>query len=220
MTENARNLDHERDVNQAAELDKVFCQILQGLASYATSSAAACTDAIFNLSSNYIDKPAFDALNDFHNLYFDNQNLDSDKDAINSEVDDIVAMAQEALAKGEDLSTTSSIVEDEEAKNRRLGLAGVQKRMEGLITVDAGLKEQVLPALSSMQFQDAISQRMDHLVLGWNEIIAADSNEVEAVARRLAEKCSSVEETSEYYKIVLQEDPPAETADRSVFFEF
>ena len=97
-------------------------------------------------------------------------------------------------------------------RKRRLGLAGVQKAAEGLITLNTGIKDQVLPALTSMQFEDAVSQRIDHLVKGWKIIDHFIQNhekteEADSVASKLAEICSSVEETNDFYTIVLKEDP-------------
>lgn len=104
-------------------------------------------------------------------------------------------------------------------------MSGVQKQLEGLITLNAGIKEQIIPALSSMQFEDAISQRIDHLLQGWKKINDFLHNmtmlDAEPLARELAGICSSVEETESFYRLILDEEPPVGgEAERSIFLEF
>ena len=211
------------DTMELQAFDKIFFKILDGLGKEAIGGAAECTDAVFQLSSNYIDRPAFEALKNFYELYFGDGILDADKDSVNEEVDDLFSKVQDAIAEGKSIDE-SSIEEDETQKRRRLGLAGVQKQMEGLITLNAGIKGQVLPALSSMQFQDAVSQRIDHVVKGWamvDKLLLSDEHvDASDLAEDLAKICSSVEETADYYKIVLEKDAPEGQTERSVFLEF
>lgn len=220
MSSEAKKLEHDQVT--LSEFDDIFFNILSGLGKDAVDSAAQCTGAIFNLSSNYVDRPAFEALKKFYDLYFSEESIDASKDTVNEEVDNLIDAIQEKLDAGED---AYEIEEDEETKKSRLAMAGVQKQVEGLITINAGIKKQIIPALSSMQFEDAVSQRMEHLLDGWKKINEFIHNsallDAEPFVRELANICTSVEETESFYQIMLDEKPPeGGQAERSVFLEF
>ena len=207
------------------EMDVIFLRIFESLAQSALAGAAACTGAIFELSSNYMDKPAFSSLRKFYDLYFAQGEIDRKKDEVNANVDEIVSMLQEKLAAGEDLDKVQGIDDNDEMKKQRLSLSGVQKQLEGLIVLDSGIKEQILPALASMQFEDAIRQRLAHVVQAWwkvGDILHKQLNptELEEVARDLAKTLSSVEETRSFYELVLNEKAPEGQDQRSIFIEF
>lgn len=199
------------------ELDQTFLGILSEQLKAATDEAAACTASIFSLTSNYVAQPEFETLQQFYDLYFTGD-IDEKKNAINQEVDDIFEQLQAQQARGEELKLSD---EDEDKKKARLSLAAIQKKLETLITMDAGIRSQILPALSSMQCEDAIRQRVEHLVYGWSAIIqSSGQKDFEPLMRDLATKMSSIEESSDYYTIVFNEKAPEGVAARSVFIEF
>jgi hypothetical protein len=207
------------------ELDVIFLRIFESLNQAALAGAAACTGAIFELSANYMDKPAFDSLRKFYDLYFSTGDIDKKKDEVNANVDDMVSALQDRLAAGEDLNSVPGIDDDEELRRQRLSLSAVQKQLEGLIVLDSGIKEQVLPALSSMQFEDAIRQRLAHVVHAWwkiGDVLHKELNpeQLDEVARELAKVLSSVDETKTFYELVLNEKPPEGQDQRSIFIEF
>jgi hypothetical protein len=207
------------------ELDVIFLRIFESLSLSALAGAAACTGAIFELSANYMDKPAFDSLRKFYDLYFSSADIDKRKDEVNANVDDIVTTLQARVAAGENIDTATDVDDNEELRRQRLSLSAVQKQLEGLIVLDSGIKEQVLPALASMQFEDAIRQRLSHVVHAWWKVGDVlhkdlDSNQLEDVARDLATVLSSVEETKTFYELVLNEKPPEGQDQRSIFIEF
>lgn len=208
------------------ELDVIFLRIFESLSLSALAGAAACTGAIFELSSNYMDKPAFESLRKFYDLYFTTGEMDKKKDEVNANVDDIVATLQERLAAGQDIETAAIGIDDnEEVKRQRLSLSAVQKQLEGLIVLDSGIKDQILPALSSMQFEDAIRQRLAHVVQAWwkvGDVLHKDLNteQLDGVTRELAKILSSVEETKSFYELVLNEPAPEGQDQRSIFIEF
>lgn len=207
------------------ELDVIFLRIFESLTQAALAGAAACTGAIFELSANYMDKPAFDSLRKFYDLYFSTSDIDKKKDEVNANVDSIVSALQERMAAGESLDLVTDLDDDEELRRQRLSLSAVQKQMEGLIVLDSGIKEQVLPALCSMQFEDAIRQRLAHVVHAWwkiGDVLHKDLNpeQLEEVTRQLAKVLSSVDETKTFYELVLNEKPPEGQDQRSVFIEF
>lgn len=201
------------------ELDQTFLAILIEQCTAATSEAAACTNSIFTLTSNYIDQPEFDTLQQFYDLYFKSGgDVDQKKDAVNEEVDDLFEQLQGQMERGEELTAPE---EDEEKRQARLSLAAIQKKLESLITLDGGIRDQILPALTSMQFEDAARQRIEHIVLCWTTLIQSkDSAEWDKLLREMAQKMSSVEESKDFYKIVLNEEAPEGFASRSVLIEF
>lgn len=202
-------------------IDEIFFKIMTELGGNAIKGASDCTDAIFKLSSNYVDKPAFEALKKFYDLYFCGGEFVDHKTTVNRDVDHMIDALQSKLSAGEDLD----IEEDEDLKKHRLGLAGVQKQLEGLVTLNAGIKQQIIPALTSMQFEDAVNQRIQHILSGWMSINNAlhtknADDDVGDLAQSLADGCSSVEETEDFYKIVLEQDAPEGQHERSIFLEF
>ncbi len=205
-----------------AELDQTFLAILTAQCQRATEEAGHCTGSIFNLTSKYLNQPEFEVLQQFYDLYFvASGEMESKKQAINDDVDDLVSMLQEQLARGEELSAPE---ENEARKQERLSLSAIQKKLEGLITLDSGIRDQVLPALASMQFEDAVRQRIDHLVFGWDLVVhmltAQGQVDWQDIAREIGKKTSSVEEANDFYRDVLNEEAPAGSEARSTFIEF
>lgn len=204
------------------ELDRTFLKILVEQCESATEEARQCTASIFSLTSNYVSQPEFETLSQFYELYFGGQDVDQKKDAINDEVDDLVAMLQAQMERGEALDGGE---EDEKKKLERLSLSAIQKKLESLITLDGGIRNQILPALASMQCEDAIRQRVQHLTFGWQKIIEAGYCESETkdwtgIAREIAAKTSSIDETKDFYEKVLGEPAPEGGAECSTFIEF
>jgi hypothetical protein len=206
-------------------VDPIFLKIFEELGHAAIAGASACTTSIFALSASYMEKPAFETLRKFYDLYFAQGELQKQKDEVNAAVDDMVALLQEKMAAGEDIDINTEVHEDETVKRHRLSLSGVQKQLEGLIVLDAGIKEQILPALSSMQFEDAVRQRLQHVIAAWwkiGESINKDLSpeQVSGIAKEISSMLSSVEETRSFYEIVLNEKAPEGHFERSVFIEF
>jgi hypothetical protein len=202
------------------DLDRTFLQILMDQCASATEEARQCTASIFQLTSNYVAQPEFETLQQFYDLYFGSHDVDQKKNAVNDDVDDLVAMLQDQMERGEELSVGE---EDQAKKEARLSLAAIQKKLETLITLDSGIRDQILPALATMQCEDAVRQRVEHLTFGWEKLITAaqtSGSDWAELAREIAAKTSSVEETNDFYQIVLKEKAPEGQADRGVFLEF
>lgn len=193
-------------------MDQMVLAIFGELGASATASAAASTEAIFKLSTNYMTKPAFDVLSSFYELYFiKSDSLDSRKMSVNEEVDAIFESAVLAMTRGEDIT----ISEDDVKRQDRLALAALQKRLEGLIVLDQGIKQEIVPAIASMQFEDALRQRLEHVHMMWNKVFAqlvTTPGDVSAreLALEMAKLTSSVDETGTFYKTVLGEEAPPE----------
>lgn len=202
-----------------AELDQTFLGILTKQCLAATEEAASCTASIFSLTANYIDQPEFETLQQFYDLYFKSGgDVDQKKNQVNEDVDDLIAILQAQQERGEELTVAD---EDEEKKRERLSLAAIQKKLETLITLDGGIRDQILPALSSMQCEDAVRQRVEHIVMGFEALLSASTtDDWENTMRGLAQKMSSVEESQDYFRIMFGEEAPEGLANRSVFIEF
>lgn len=213
----------QEEMQGLGEFDLKFLLFLKDLGKHAMTDARQCTEAVFELSSNYVDKPAFEALRRFYDLYFGVEHIEAQKQKVHQDVEDLVSILQEKIRRGEAVDEEAV---DDRSRVERLGLAGVQKQLEGLITLDEGIRTQILPALASMQFEDAVTQRMDHLTSQWAlyavqfESGGDFTADFDATARQAADICTSVEETKDFYEIVLHEQAPEGEDQRSIFLEF
>lgn len=224
-SDEARRLNDQPNLT-LGEFDLAFLSLLRDLGKQAMAGARSCTEAIFELSSNYVDKPAFEALRKFYDLYFADEDLEERKAKVHREVDTLVDELQTKMARGESLDEVSSVEDQSNNRTDRLGLAGVQKQLEGLITLDEGIRTQILPALASMQFEDAVTQRIDHVVSAWARYASffegggQFTDDFYSLAKEAAQHCTSVEETQLYYNVVLEEEAPEGEEHRSIFLEF
>ncbi len=214
----------EPAVNNLEQLDHRYLAVLKELVTDAIQGASQCTESIFKLSSAYVQRDAFDTLKKFYDLYFSKSvGLEQKKQEINDNVDTLFEAAVAGLAEGLDIEKEGVLTEDEATKQERLATAALQKELEGLIVLDQGIRGEILPALSSMQFEDATRQRMDHVVKGWEQLIplafTSQGGEVpqeapreilDAAMRTLAKVTSSIKETEDFYNLVLQEPVPDE----------
>lgn len=198
-------------------LDPIWSRAVGELLQIAIAEATACTETIFKLASLYLRREAFEALSKFYELYFD-QTHDAKKTAVNAEVDEIFEAALASLNQDDHHQPSSEhIHEDQESKRLRLAMAALQKQLEGLIVLDSGIRDEIVPALSSMQFEDSLRQRLNLVAAGWKTMIEQKSQILQegsavSLARDLAKRTSSVQETELYCRHVLDEDAPAEVA--------
>ncbi len=207
------------------DFDQTFLSIFEQLGKEALAGAVACTSSTMALSSNYLERDAFDTLRQFYDMYFNQGTIQSKKDEVNAAVDDMVSYLQTQIAAGKEISTDIEIDKNDEMKSQRLSLAGVQKQLEGLITLDNGIREQLIPALASMQFEDAVNQRLQHIFSVWNKVKELvhqnpPPRDYTDAARTMAAGMTSVEETAAFYEHVLHEKAPEGQDQRSVFIEF
>ena len=130
---------------------------------------------------------------------------------MNKDVDDIFDRVSEAVAKGEN---TDQIKNEDSSpiEQKRLQLSAIQKQLEAVITMEAGLREKLVPVLSSMQFEDGLRQRVEHLTNGWTKIIRNILIQQDSILFNIFEEIkdslSSVEETKSFYHQVLKSEPP------------
>lgn len=187
------------------EMDKALVQIIEGITQLICQTSANCTKEVLKIAESYLEKNTHQTLEDFYALYF-SQKTEDDKNQINNEVDDLMNQAQASMAKGE----TVELQVDPEKEKNRLALSAVQKELEGLITLEKDLRNKLAPVLSSMQFEDALRQRMEHIEFGWKHLSEKNFDESSYDLELLKSQMSSTEETASFYKIALNEEPPPE----------
>jgi hypothetical protein len=191
-------------------MDQTVVAILSELGIAAVNRAAHSTAAIFQVSSNYVTKPAYEALLSFYELYFSKHDpLDQQKVDVNAEVDALFEAAVRAMNQG----NIDAVTEDESKRQERLALAALQKRLEGLIVLDQGIKQEILPAIASMQFEDAVRQRLSHVTTMWSKTfaqLATTPGDVSAteLATEMGQLTSSVAESRSFYRLVLGREAP------------
>ena len=90
----AKNIVQGIDGEVLAKFDETFTEMFTKLSIQAIDEAKVCTDKMFNLTSGYLDKDSTQFLNDFHQLYFSDNETSQRKDDVNKDVDDMFEMAQ------------------------------------------------------------------------------------------------------------------------------
>ena len=196
-------------------LDNRFLELYKHLSSDAVDKAASCTGQVFEISQDFLNTGAADILKKFYDLYFGGKDIESRKEEMNRDVDDMIDQIKENLDKGEDLQ---NIALKDDSEVERLGLSALQKQLEGLITMDEGIRQKIIPALATMQFEDAVRQRLEHISHMWAKSFEAihkgeDISSLDFM-RSLGECLSSVSETASYYEIVVKEEPPSTGMDQ------
>lgn len=190
--------------------DLTFFKLFERLSHDCIDKAASCTEQVFNISKGFLDKDASTVLKKFYDLYFGSDDMEQRKEEMNKSVDDLFDQVQANMDAGRDLETGLDTNQEEEKE--RLGLAGLQKKLEGLISIDEGIRAKLIPALASMQFEDAVRQRLDHINAFWRQTIEAinapEATDFDGLAREMANLVSSPEEATSFYRILLDEEPP------------
>ena len=171
------------------KIDDAFLSIMRDWAEMTSVAAAGAVEMILRNSGEYLSSEQQKAVSDFHDLYFSDADVAASKEAMNREVDDIFDAVQADMAGGGAPADLRAVKENDEAKRTRLSLSGVQKQLETIIQLETGLKEKLVPVLTSMQFEDAIKQRLQHMVEAWNFSLTSPPKseaEVTAMAESIA----------------------------------
>ncbi|RYZ92520.1 MAG: hypothetical protein EOP06_04025 [Proteobacteria bacterium] len=139
------------EVSHYFQHDLSTFKILSDLVSDADTSLVASTQLIFGISENYMKKESSVAIKEFYDLYMSkNQKREEFSNEVNKEVDEMVREIEE----------TGTATEDDGRKARRLALSALQKKLEGLITLDQGIRSEILPALNTIQFAATLRERL------------------------------------------------------------
>lgn len=210
-------------------LEEKICSTLVDLQKCAAENATQKVNQILEVSTNFLSEPSHQKLKMFHELYFSPENAsasESTNASINASVDDIFEQASALINEGKsDSEVRDAIKTNEGAEESRLHLAGLQKKLESVITLEDGLREQLTTIISSMQFEDAARQCVEHIVAMFKEVVINSihltpekmQESAEAMADRLAVKT----ERESFYRKVLHEEPPAhieQDSDADSFF--
>ncbi len=218
MSENRAAADETRDV--VSSMDRLFLSIFTRLAQQARDHAGESAQYVMKISEGYLSETASRALDDFYNIYFsDSERVEQSKVDVNQEVDSIVDEVQALIESGGDLGQLELIEEDEDLKKIRLGLSGIQKELESIIRLEEGIREKLVPVMVSMQFEDAMNQRLQHIVAGWEMIMEASREgrvfDPERIGAAIGAMTSSVEESELFYREVLGREAPREMKNRN-----
>ena len=206
--------DHEKQEDALKEFDELMVKIINETLSLAKTSASESVKNVIELSKNYLAENVHDALENFHNLYFDNEKVQKQSDDINSIIDHVVGSMQEDMKNDslsdETIKKASKMLNIGEKE--RLSISQAQKQIESLIATQDAIKSKVAPVIASMQFEDLMRQRIEHLEAGYQKVSELDENcseeEISEVIDFLECLCASKEETEEFYEEVKKEDPP------------
>lgn len=194
------------------KLDEIFKKIINDFSDMIISSAGTSVNSILELSSNFIDKKAQQALKDFRGLYFYNKVIAEESVAINKNVDDIFDQLQEKMSKGEEVDYEETNTESNAALSQnRMALSGLQKQLEQIISLDENIKNKLVPVLSSMQFEDMIRQRIEHIRDGWSKVLLNQNlseSEFQKVLEEIGESLTSGSERESYYPRLLGREAP------------
>lgn len=183
--------------------------------------AAGSVQTVLDTSASFLSQPAHECVKKFYDLYFNRQELQAKAESVNRHVDDLFEEAKALVTAGIGaVDNSAKTAEDEE----RLGLTGLQKQLEGVITLEDGVRERLSPVLASMQFEDSLRQRIEHIITGWPALMAAlhsgDSKDLAEVGDSLGKLCSSQLEADLYFPQVLKESAPAALPGQSLVIEF
>ena len=205
------------------KLDELFFAAIEKLSLDAINKAAECTEEVFHLSSNYLSQEAFNTLRKFQSLYEDSVEMNQKKNQLNDNVDAMFDQIQQGFEAGKSQhEIEATVVEDKEEQELRVGLSGLQKQLEGLITVEDGLKDKLMPAITSMQFEDEVRKRLSNIQSAWrifSQGINSNQFDPDAVSALIEKSLTSYRETVLFYETVIKKEPP-EGHEESIFVEF
>ena len=207
---------------QLQKFDQQFFEVAHELFRNARANAKHSVSRILDCSAAFMSTEAHKALRSFYDLYFSEKGPSRKQQQIADEVSRLVDQAQALVAGGHE-HLVAALEEDHVLRQERLALAALQKQLEVLISVDDNFRSRLAPVLSGMQFEDAMSQRLDHIQQAWSLVLAAMSEEggmsAEEVARQIAATLSSDAERELFYPLVLKEKAPAGVGERSVWLD-
>lgn len=204
-------------------LDEIFLGLLRDYTQAIMAHARASTEFILKVSGNFLGIKAQTALNDFHSLYFGAGRVMNQASVdVNKEVDIILKSIRDLMDQRGEVEGTK-IIENEKDKIQRLSISGLQKQLEMIISLDEGIREKLIPILSSMQFEDMLTHRLQHIVYIWEKVIEFFRSPVSGDPAQLTEELKEVptsqSERRDFYLLVLGQEPPAGINDKQSIFD-
>ncbi len=176
--------------------DDLFIKIFGDLSADLLKSVQSATQQILDISSGFLNDDISNALNDFHNLYFNNAELDTHKESIDKNVDDIIEFIQNNHeVHNDEAQKVLSQIDNDQLVASRLSLSNLQKDMESLVVLDEDIKGHVIPILHSLQFEDQLSSNLTTVTTAWQyfieEIYAKDGYDSSAILTSIYDKLMS-----------------------------
>ncbi len=209
--------------NPVEELDQLVLAILRDLKTCVMKNAEEAVERILALSSSYLNDKAKDALKEFNDLYFGKLKEQGVTDEINQDVDRVIDSIKKTISEGKDPYAANMVDEDHMLKERRLSISAIQKKLESIISLDAGIKKKLLPVLWNMQFEDMMRHRLNNIVVIWQivtDYYAQNKNlDPEKIMEWLSKVPSSQQERKLFYDIVLKEEPPVGVEGQESIFD-
>lgn len=190
-------------------VDQAYLQIASGLIEYVVSCAETAALTIIETSGTYLSKSAQQALQNFHTLYSEQSGITETMENYNRDVDNLFDDIQKQLQEGKDIESHDIHAEHEV---ERVTISGLQKQLETLIRIEAGIKDKLLPVLSSMQFEDMIKSRLGNLKTFWQTVLEQPVNTKDQTWNKLLEdlgsQTKSTSEREQFFQLVLHTSVP------------
>ncbi|MFK7825862.1 MAG: hypothetical protein AB8G05_17040 [Oligoflexales bacterium] len=224
MTE---NISKKGSQTSLEDWDKMMVSLGNEMFALAKACAAENVKNVLEISKNFLDQDVHQSIDNFYNLYFKNDKALKQSEDFNSIVDHVVESIQGSMNNSnepseETLKKATMVLNVGEKE--RLALSQAQKQIETLISMQDSIREKVAPILASMQFEDMMRQRVDHLEIGFEKISqlseSCTEEEISKVIADLEKLCASKEETIEFYEEVKKEDPPDNFMNKSNVITF
>ena len=206
----------------SATIDKIYLSIICDWVSMTSATAEAAVEKIISNSGEYLSDEQQKSVSDFYDLYFTEGDVAASKEAMNREVDQLVEAIQAELASGRDPNALKGVTESEDGKRTRLSLSGVQKQLETIVQLETGLKDKLVPVLTSMQFEDVIKQRLNRIADAWKisiESFPETEEDCQCLAEDIGARLATQLEREIFFPIVLGREAPVGEAEQITFFD-
>ena len=210
----------QQDVSHLQQYDATFLNIYNDLTDYLLNSVQTSVQQVLSLSESFLDKDTSQALNDFHTLYEADSLLDSHKNTIDKNVDEIIDYIKNSTIT--DKSKEKKILEKLDSypvSAERLSFSALQKDIEALVTLEDDVKKKVAPILHGLQFEDQLSQSISSIKNTLAVIINLahqdKSFNPQAAAKLMYSLLACEKDRTLFYKHILETDYHGEPAIQS-----
>lgn len=159
---------HPTSSNQSfpSSLDLYFQSVFSHLISEVTTFVNQCVEGILLIAYNFSSDGANEQKDNFAQMY--EEGVKEDIKGLNDRVDEIFNHAKANLQKPH---SDSKELQDSELDNSRIYLAKLQKKLEGSITVDGLLADNLTLLVSILQFEDIFTQKVKNIAKIWTSVI-------------------------------------------------
>ncbi len=201
-----------------SEYDRLFLEIFGRIAHRVIQITEGAVGEVMDTAHGFLDSSGKAALAGFYELYFSGREAEQGKLAVTSEIDDMVDSIRAQLESGVDPAALQlQSFEHSEAAGTRLTLAALQKRLETILTLETGIRDRIVPAMVSIQFEDFIKQMLTRLIRIWELVFSAlhgGSMSEDQLKEKILTSIRTPAERDHFYGIVLKTSPPAAPENR------